>query len=883
MKKLIYFALMLFALSACTKQETDGGFVTVRDGHFELNGKEYRYVGTNFWYGAILASEGRGGNRERLIRELDLMRSNGVDNVRVLIGGDGREGIPSHISPKLQLEPGVYNDTILLGLDYLMAELEKRDMKAVLYFNNAWEWSGGYGAYLDWVGFAGDVYSSDDKGEPDAEGRLVKHFDRTPVPSLEGWYEYMQYVGNFVLNDSAKALAANHVKNMVTRVNTVTGRPYTESKAIMSWEIANEPRCFVNDSLHKAKFVEWIDQQSSLIKSLDPNHLVTTGSEGRNGCEEDMDLFTAIHTLPNIDYACIHIWPNNWGWLGKFNQNYDSDKTIAEGAPDPIVDNVGIACEKTLAYIDEAYSYMQPAGRPVVLEEFGYPRDRFLFTPGSSTKGRDAYYRYVFDIIRQSGKIAGCNFWGWGGYANVKNVIWQPYDDYVCDPAQEEQGLNSVFACDTTTLAMIKEMNTRVTCTLETNEPTWVWEEGQTVKLKVNVCNSGTVPIKVDSVSVIVAHDTGKSVLTHTFNGLNMLNPGADIDVLDFAQVIANTELADGSKCLEPGFYHIYVKVNGKDIVNNVTEVYGTQMNIDHYVIGVAPEKVISAPDAQPDFAQFWDKARAELAATPMKPVVTELKDREGEKRAFVAQVRGLNGDLVQIDYTVPNREGKFPIHIINMGYSSKPWPLDLTDNGWINVIVSSRGQGRNNDTNRFGDWVRFGLSSPDTYYYRGAYLDCSRAIDFLSTLPQADTDNIFLEGGSQGGAYSMACAALDHRVTAVACYITFMSDFPDYFKIVSWPYSAIHEEQQRLGISDEDLYRTLSYFDIKNLASWIECPVYMAIGLQDVTCPPHTNFSGFNLVTTPKQYHIYRNYGHHVDYSHWTPTMMEWYEKWKK
>ena len=104
----------------------------------------------------------------------------------------------------------------------------------------------------------------------------------------------------------------------------------------MAWEIANEPRCFADDSLHKAKFVEWIDEQSSLIKSLDPNHLVTTGSEGYHGCQDDNALFNAIHTLPNIDYACIHIWPNNWGWLGQFNQNYDADKTIAEDTPDPI-------------------------------------------------------------------------------------------------------------------------------------------------------------------------------------------------------------------------------------------------------------------------------------------------------------------------------------------------------------------------------------------------------------------------------------------------------------------------------------------------------------------------------------------------------------------
>lgn len=437
-------------LTGCSNNETkkQTEFVTVRDGKFYRGDREYRYVGANFWYGAILGSEGRGGNRERLIKELDCMKEVGIDNVRVLVGGDGREGIPSHIAPKLQSEPGVYNDTILLGLDFMMAELEKRDMKAVLYLNNAWEWSGGFGAYLDWVGQTSQV--------TDASGN-VRHFEQTPVPSIDGWWVFTQHIGNFMLNDSAKALAANHVRAIVSRVNTVTGQPYSESPAIMAWELANEPRCFVNDSLHKAKFVEWVDQQSTLIKSIDPNHLVTTGSEGEHGCEEDLVLFNAIHTLPNIDYACIHIWPNNWGWLGKFKQNYDDDKTIAADAPDPIIDRVPLACDSTLAYINRAYELMSAAGRPMVLEEFGYPRDRYLFTPGSPTKGRDAYYRYVFDIIRDSGKIAGCNFWGWGGLAEVKHTIWQPYDDYVCDPAQEEQGLNSVFACDSSTMAIIRQ------------------------------------------------------------------------------------------------------------------------------------------------------------------------------------------------------------------------------------------------------------------------------------------------------------------------------------------------------------------------------------------------------------------------------------------
>ena len=64
-------------------------FVTVRDGHFEKDGTPYYYVGTNFWYGAILGSEGQGGDRKRLAKELDLMKKMGIDNLRILVGSDG--------------------------------------------------------------------------------------------------------------------------------------------------------------------------------------------------------------------------------------------------------------------------------------------------------------------------------------------------------------------------------------------------------------------------------------------------------------------------------------------------------------------------------------------------------------------------------------------------------------------------------------------------------------------------------------------------------------------------------------------------------------------------------------------------------------------------
>lgn len=425
-KKSFIIAFLLFLIVSCTTKKVenqDPEFVRVENGEFMIGDSIYRYIGTNFWYGAILGSEGRGGNRERLQKELDLMQEAGINNIRVLVGGDGQEDIPSHIMPVLQTAPGVYNDTILDGLDYLVAELEKRNMKVVLFLNNSWEWSGGYGSYLEWAGE-----------------------DRTPIPSIDGYMTYMRHVAKFVMNDSAKNLAANHTKNMVTRTNRYTGKPYSESPAIMSWQIANEPRAFASDSLTKAEFAKWIASQAALIKSLDKNHMVSTGSEGLNGCEQDMSLWNQIHSDPNIDYGIVHLWPYNWKWI--------TEETI--------IDSVGVACANTVDYIKPHSELMKVVGKPLVLEEFGYPRDGFQFEPGSPTLGRDTFYKYVFDLIADTDMIAGCNFWAWGGYAEPKHINWEKWDDYTGDPAQEQQGLNSVFAKDKSTLDIIKNASQKI-------------------------------------------------------------------------------------------------------------------------------------------------------------------------------------------------------------------------------------------------------------------------------------------------------------------------------------------------------------------------------------------------------------------------------------
>jgi cephalosporin-C deacetylase-like acetyl esterase len=111
-----------------------------------------------------------------------------------------------------------------------------------------------------------------------------------------------------------------------------------------------------------------------------------------------------------------------------------------------------------------------------------------------------------------------------------------------------------------------------------------------------------------------------------------------------------------------------------------------------------------------------------------------------------------------------------------------------------------------------------------------------------------------------------MAACALDHRIAVAAPTIPFLSDYRDYFEIVQWPGSDIHEYMNNHPEAKwDDVFKVLSYFDIKNLAPWISCPVIMAAGLQDETCPPHTNFAGYNQITSEKEYRIYKDYGHNT------------------
>ena len=299
--KLALAGLLVLAASCSTRSP----FVRVENAHFVRDGHPYYFIGTNFWYGPILASEGRGGNYERLVRELDTLKALGLENLRVLVGGDGPDGVFSRVDPSLQTAPGVYNDTLLRGLDRFLVELGKRDMHAVLYLNNSWEWSGGYGQYLEWG-----------TGE------------KALIPLIDGYGPFMQQMAKFQTSREAQELFYQHVRTIVGRTNSVTGRAYRDDPAIFAWQIGNEPRCFSDDPAVRDGFIGWLTEAARLIKEIDPNHMVSTGNEGLMGCEADPELLERVNAIPGIDYMTVHIWPYNWNWVRADSLEADLDSAL---------------------------------------------------------------------------------------------------------------------------------------------------------------------------------------------------------------------------------------------------------------------------------------------------------------------------------------------------------------------------------------------------------------------------------------------------------------------------------------------------------------------------------------------------------------------------
>ncbi len=421
-----------------------------------LDGKPYYYVGTNYWYGSYLGlQKDKKRGVERLQKELDFLKTNGVVNLRVLVGveGTGQINGVQRVKPALQPKKGVFDETKLQGLDLLLQELNKRNMKAVLFLSNNWEWSGGFLQYLNWNGQIAD----------------------SVMQRKLNWDELRDYTSKFYSCRPCKESYLEQVRLVVNRTNKLTNRKYINDPAIMAWELGNEPRPMRPSANEDYK--NWIANVAAYIKSVDRNHLVTIGHEGSMATDGDMDLYRTIHANKNIDYATIHIWPKNWGWF--------KEETLEKDYP--------TVRKNTLDYLHKHIVVATELQKPLVLEEFGLPRDHHSFDPTASTKVRDNLYRTVLNEWQRNKEnndvLAGLNFWAFGGTARpiAGQTFWKDGDDYMGDPPMEEQGLNTVFDSDSSTWKLISSFTNRTSQASTTKLPSDKKATKETVNLYNNL------------------------------------------------------------------------------------------------------------------------------------------------------------------------------------------------------------------------------------------------------------------------------------------------------------------------------------------------------------------------------------------------------------
>jgi len=423
-RQLIVSAGALAAASALPAASSANRIIRRSGMTFTSGGKPYRIAGTNMWYAAYLGAF----NLDRLKRELDRVAALGINNVRIL-GSSEFSPLKNSVRPTFRNRTPHFNETLLRGLDYALAEMGRRNIRTVLYLTNFWEWSGGMMTYLYWT-----------------NGRRYVNMNDPAHP----WPEFPDMSSEFYGHAAAVRMFDDYVRAVVSRRNSVTGQLYRDDPTILSWQLANEPRPGGSSAAgrnHMKAYLAWIGGTARLIKSIDPNHMVSTGSEGTMGCIDSEKCVADAHRSPSIDYVNAHIWPQNWSWA--------DPKDLAGTWP--------TVERNTREYLARQVAIARTLNKPLVIEEFGMPRDGGSFEPGTPTTYKDRFYQLitgaVLDSVRSGGPLQGCNFWGWGGEGRAQHAdhhFVRGDTSYLADPPHEPQGWYSVFDTDASTQAVIR-------------------------------------------------------------------------------------------------------------------------------------------------------------------------------------------------------------------------------------------------------------------------------------------------------------------------------------------------------------------------------------------------------------------------------------------
>lgn len=369
----------------------------------------------------------------------------------------------------------------------------------------------------------------------------------------------------------------------------------------------------------------------------------------------------------------------------------------------------------------------------------------------------------------------------------------------------------------------------------------WLYRTGEDAKVDVQVLRYG-VPLAGEVVSYELSTD--------------MLEPDSKGEIrLDGH----GRGKIDVGTMKEPGFRDCAMKI----------EVDG-KTSRHHVKVGYSPERLEAFTQMPSDFMEFWGNARASLQKLPLKYTVEPMPSLSSDmfECSLVKLEVSRQGQVIYGYLFVPSEAapGSCPVVVSPPGAGIKTIRDPLRhryypENGFIRFEMEIHGLDPRMTDEQFGEiskafggkengYLVNGLDNRDNYYMKRVYLSLTRAVDFLTSLPQWDGRNVIMQGGSQGGALAIVGAALDERVTACVANHPALSDMARYSVGKTGGYPHLHRE----GMLTPEKIETLRYYDVVNFARMLRVPVLLTWGYNDNTCPPTTSYIVYNEIKAPKE-----------------------------
>ena len=274
---------------------------------------------------------------------------------------------------------------------------------------------------------------------------------------------------------------------------------------------------------------------------------------------------------------------------------------------------------------------------------------------------------------------------------------------------------------------------------------------------------------------------------------------------------------------------------------------------------------------------RFWAATRAKLDQAPMNPVLEELSPADPMlmdthvRTRIVHEVILISFENIRIRawYVVPAGEppaGGWPAIMELPPFKEQmPLPLHLAMHGFATLSLFPRGQSisRKEWEVELEKKLTHHITDPEKYYYRGAYMDCIRGLDFLAGRPEINKNRIGTWGFSAGGGLSLVTAALDRRVSAAVAGVPWPCDFQRGAGSSAFPFVLVNNYLQQNPTHRKQALETLEYFDVVNLVDAIACPVLIGGAIADEMHPIASTLAAYARIPSKKSSLIYPDLTH--------------------